>query len=88
MPGIFRYSPDKILEEIDEISTLGIKGIILFGIPLKKDPNGKNSFNDKGIVQETIKSIKKNFGEKLDYNYGCMSMPVYITWPLWNFPRK
>jgi porphobilinogen synthase len=65
MPGIFRYSPDKILEEIDQISTLGIKGIILFGIPLKKDPNGKNSFNDKGIVQETIKSIKKNFGEKL-----------------------
>ncbi len=65
MPGIFRYSPDKILEEIDHISTLGIKGIILFGIPLKKDLNGKNSFNDKGIVQETIKSIKKNFGEKL-----------------------
>src|ERR1044072_4753502 len=34
MPGIFRYSPDKILEEIDHILTLGIKGIILFGIPL------------------------------------------------------
>ena len=65
MPGIFRYSPDKILEEIEHISTLGIKGIILFGIPLKKDLNGKNSFNNKGIVQETIKSIKKNFGEKL-----------------------
>lgn len=65
MPGIFRYSPDKILEEIDDISALGIKGIILFGIPLKKDLNGKNSFNDKGIVQETIKAIKKNFGDKL-----------------------
>ena len=65
MPGIFRYSPNKILEEIDHILTLGIKGIILFGIPLKKDLNGKNSFNDKGIVQETIKSIKKNFGDKL-----------------------
>lgn len=65
MPGIFRYSPDKILEEIDYISTLGIKAILLFGIPLKKDLNGKNSFNDKGIVQETIKSIKKNFGDKL-----------------------
>src|SRR5688500_3330266 len=37
MPGIFRYSLDKILEEIDDISSLGIKGIILFGIPLKKD---------------------------------------------------
>jgi porphobilinogen synthase len=65
MPGIFRYSPDKILEEIDYISTLGIKAILLFGIPLKKDLDGKNSFNDKGIVQETIKSIKKNFGDKL-----------------------
>lgn len=65
MPGIFRYSPDKILEEIDYISTLGIKAVLLFGIPLKKDLNGKNSFNDKGIVQETIKSIKKNFGDKL-----------------------
>jgi porphobilinogen synthase len=65
MPGIFRYSPDKILGEIDYISTLGIKAILLFGIPLKKDLDGKNSFNDKGIVQETIKSIKKNFGDKL-----------------------
>jgi porphobilinogen synthase len=65
MPGIFRYSSDKIIEEMDHISTLGIKGIILFGIPLKKDLNGKNSFNDKGIVQETIKTIKKNFGDKL-----------------------
>lgn len=65
MPGIFRYSPDKILEEIDYISTLGIKAILLFGIPLRKDLNGKNSFNDKGIIQETIKSIKKNFGDKL-----------------------
>ena len=65
MPGIFRYSPDKIIEEIDCISSLGIKGIILFGIPRKKDLNGKNAFNDKGIVQKTIKSIKKNYGDKL-----------------------
>ena len=44
MPGIFRFSIQSILNEVKEIVSLGIKAIILFGIPLKKDEYGNNSF--------------------------------------------
>lgn len=61
MPGIFRYSLDKINEELDEVVELGIKSVILFGIPLHKDAEGSESWNDEGIVQKAIRYIKKEY---------------------------
>ena len=61
MPGIFRYSLDKINEELDEVVALGIKSVILFGIPLHKDAEGSESWNDEGIIQKAIRYIKTNY---------------------------
>tara|TARA_R110001592_G_scaffold53477_5_gene163939 strand:+ start:3308 stop:4309 length:1002 start_codon:yes stop_codon:yes gene_type:complete len=61
MPGIFRYSLDRINEELDEVVGLGIKSIILFGIPLQKDAEGSESWNDEGIIQKAIRYIKTNY---------------------------
>jgi porphobilinogen synthase len=61
MPGIFRYSLDRINEELDEVVALGIKSVILFGIPLSKDAEGSESWNDEGIIQKGIRHIKKNY---------------------------
>ena len=61
MPGIFRYSLDRINEELDEVVALGIKSVILFGIPLKKDAEGSESWNDEGIIQKAIRYIKTNY---------------------------
>lgn len=61
MPGIFRYSLDIINEELDEVIELGIKSVILFGIPLHKDAEGSESWNDEGIIQQAIRYIKKNY---------------------------
>ena len=61
MPGIFRYSLDQINDELQEVVNLGIKSVLLFGIPLHKDAEGSESWNDKGIIQEAIRYIKKNF---------------------------
>jgi porphobilinogen synthase len=61
MPGIFRYSLDRVDEELDEIVYLGIKSVILFGIPLNKDAEGSESWNADGIIQKTIRYIKKNY---------------------------
>lgn len=61
MPGIFRYSLDRVDEELDEIVDLGIKSVILFGIPLNKDAEGSESWNADGIIQKTIRYIKKNY---------------------------
>lgn len=61
MPGIFRYSIDKLKKELDEITELGIKAVLLFGIPLNKDEEGSETWNDNGIIQQGIRFIKKNY---------------------------
>lgn len=59
MPGHFQLSLDRIEQEVDTLISLRIKNIILFGIPEKKDPFGKDAYSAKGIVQQAIKIIKK-----------------------------
>lgn len=61
MPGIYRYSLDRINEELDEVVALGIQSVILFGIPLHKDAEGSESWNDEGIIQKAIRYIKTNY---------------------------
>ena len=61
MPGIKRFSLDKISKELDEIVALNIPAILLFGIPLKKNDEGTETWNDDGIIQKSIRFIKKNY---------------------------
>ena len=63
MPDIQRIPPSKIVDVVSEISDLGIKGVIVFGIPAKKDNAAHSAYNEKGVVQKAIKAIKKNFGD-------------------------
>jgi porphobilinogen synthase len=58
MPGQFQLSLDCLQEEIDTITQLGIPGVLLFGIPKHKDVCGSESFNDNGIIQQAIRTIK------------------------------
>lgn len=59
MPGHFQLSIDQLEEEIKTITALGIKSVILFGIPADKDPLGKNAYSDNGVIQAAIPVIKK-----------------------------
>ena len=61
MPGIKRFSLDKIANELDEVVSLNIPAVLLFGIPAKKDEIGSETWNDKGIIQQAIRFIKKNY---------------------------
>jgi porphobilinogen synthase len=65
MPDIERIPPSKIVEVVAEILDLGIKGVIVFGIPGKKDNVAHSAYNEKGVVQKAIKTIKKNFGDRI-----------------------
>lgn len=58
MKGVFQYSVDRIDEEVQELVTLGIKAVILFGIPEKKDDIGSFAYDENGVVQRAIKKIK------------------------------
>jgi porphobilinogen synthase len=61
MPGCYRYSLDLLLKEVAEVYALGINAIALFPvIPFeKKDATGSESYNPDGLVQRTVKAIKK-----------------------------
>jgi porphobilinogen synthase len=59
MPGIYQQSADQIVEECREVESLGIPGVILFGLPESKDPEGKSSLAADGVVQRAIEGIKK-----------------------------
>lgn len=58
MPGVFNISLDQLPAEIDELKALGIRAVILFGIPETKDEAGSGAFAEDGIVQEAIRAIK------------------------------
>lgn len=64
MPGQFRYSLDRLNEELDELLELDIRAILLFGIPKHKDEIGSQAYSKDGIVQKAIKQIKKNYEDK------------------------
>jgi len=59
MPGVFQLSADQIAEECREVESLGIPGVILFGLPEKKDAQGKSSLLADGVVQRAIEGIKR-----------------------------
>ncbi len=63
MPGQYRFSIDAILTELEECVKLGIKSILLFGIPSFKDELASSAYDDDGIVQRAVRSIKAHFSD-------------------------
>ncbi len=61
MPGIKRFSLDRISKELDEVVSLNIPAVLLFGIPVEKDEEGTETWNENGIIQQAIRFIKKNY---------------------------
>ena len=62
MPGQFQLSVDLLIKEVKEVKSLGIPGVILFGIPEKKDELGTEGYAEEGIIQRAVRAIK----EKVD----------------------
>lgn len=63
MPGMYQYSLDTMFLELEEVQSLGIPAILLFGLPEKKDALGSEAYSPRGIAQQAIKAIKKSFPE-------------------------
>jgi len=59
MPGVFRLSLEKLVEEAKEVAGLGIPGVLLFGLPQKKDETGSEAASPKGAVQQAVRRLKK-----------------------------
>ncbi|HEX5478848.1 MAG TPA: porphobilinogen synthase [Dehalococcoidia bacterium] len=59
MPGQFRISLDQVSREADDLRTLGINAVLLFGLPAMKDDAGSEAYDDGGIVQDAVRTFKE-----------------------------
>ena len=58
LPGLGRHSVDSVAAEADELTELGVKALILFGIPEEKDNDGSGAYDDDGIVQRALRTLR------------------------------
>jgi porphobilinogen synthase len=72
MPGNYQFSVDTLIEEVKELASLGIPGVILFGIPSSKDELGTEAYADDGIIQKAVRAIKENVSDILVITDVCM----------------
>lgn len=63
MPGVSQYSVDNVLREIEDLAGRGLRSIILFGIPARKDAEGSPGWDPAGPVPEAIRAVKRRFPE-------------------------
>ena len=64
MPGVFNLSVDEAVREAEEAAKLGVGGLLLFGLPESKDEQGAGAWDENGIVQQGLRSLKKSEAAK------------------------
>jgi porphobilinogen synthase len=70
--GQYHYSVDQLKEAVGEVVALGIKAIVLFGLPESKDEEASGAFAEDGIVQQAVREIKKHYPKLLIITDVCM----------------
>ncbi len=72
MPGVFQLSPDELLREAAQAHQTGVPAVLLFGIPDKKDPRASGAWAKNGIVQQTVRLLKKELPSLLVITDVCL----------------
>ena len=72
LPAMSRFTVDEIMRECEELVRLGVKAVILFGIPEEKDDEGSGAWIDDGIVQRTLRALRPRFPELLLLTDVCL----------------
>src|SRR3989440_11547936 len=65
MPGNYQLSVDELVRECAEVQSLGVGGVILFGLPETKDETASGAYDDNGIVQRAIRALKRELPKLL-----------------------
>ncbi|MCP8310117.1 MAG: porphobilinogen synthase [Candidatus Methylarchaceae archaeon HK02M1] len=65
MPEYFRLPIRYVIKEVRQVIDLNIKALILFGIPSKKDEIGSQAFTTDGVIQRTVRVLKREFGDRI-----------------------
>lgn len=72
MPGVFQLSPDELLREATGAAKAGVRAVLLFGIPEKKDARASGAYAPNGIVQQAARLLKKELPELLVITDVCL----------------
>ena len=72
MPGVFQLSPDEVVKEAAQAHAAGVPAILLFGIPDKKDSKATGAYARNGIVQQTVRLLKKELPDLLVITDVCL----------------
>src|SRR2546425_624054 len=72
LPGVAQLSVDQLLKDAERAASLGLGGIILFGIPATKDATGSEAYDDQGIVQQAIRAVKRAVPDLLVIGDVCL----------------
>lgn len=63
LPGVVQHTRDSLRREVAELASLGIRAVILFGVPATKDDEGSGAFDPHGIVQEALRDLRSDVGD-------------------------
>jgi porphobilinogen synthase len=72
LPGLARHTVDSVVAECDELLSLGVKSVILFGLPDEKDEEGSGAWIDDGVVQRALQVLRPRFPELLLLTDVCL----------------
>jgi porphobilinogen synthase len=72
LPGCFHLSADEAAREAREVESLGLAGVILFGLPAHKDPVGTEGYTDDGVVPEAVRAIRAGCRDLLVMTDVCL----------------
>lgn len=72
MPGIYQFSLDHLLDEVQRAVDAGVIAIMLFGIPAKKDECGSEAYNDDGIIQQAVRLVRAHHPDLVISTDVCM----------------
>ncbi len=65
LPGVVQHTQESLRKEVNELAGLGISGVILFGLPVRKDPVGSEAWNPDGVVQVALSNLRDDHGSEL-----------------------
>ncbi len=65
LPGVVQHTQESLRKEVNELAGLGISGVILFGLPSRKDPVGSEAWNPDGVVQVALRNLRDDHGSEM-----------------------
>jgi porphobilinogen synthase len=72
LPGMARHTVDSVVQECEELLSLGVTSVILFGLPEDKDEEGSGAWIDDGVVQRALRALRSRFPELLLMTDVCL----------------